>query len=121
GPAGISGSKGKIHGPERCGVRPAPPGWPPRSDINRPVSADPTDSAAGIRQLIRTIRGLDGIAHRTLELYTTAVLEATLLAQPQPQQAWRSRKERLAEVSRAAYRRTVYEDPRFVEYFRAAT
>src|SRR5690606_1502668 len=41
GPAGISGSKGKIHGPERCGVRPAPPGWRPRSDINRPVSARP--------------------------------------------------------------------------------
>src|SRR5690606_3691877 len=25
----------------RCGVRPAPPGWRPRSDINRPVSARP--------------------------------------------------------------------------------
>jgi hypothetical protein len=41
GPAGISGSNGKIHGPERCGVRPAPPGWRPRSDIIRPVSARP--------------------------------------------------------------------------------
>jgi hypothetical protein len=56
GPAGISGSKGKIHGPERRGVRPAPPGWRPRSAVIRPVSARPDRFRRDIGRLKRTIR-----------------------------------------------------------------
>src|SRR6185436_13605447 len=36
-------------------------------------------------------------------------------------QAWRDVMERLAADAHAAYRRIVYDDPRFLDYFRAAT
>ena len=107
---GRGGSIGRGGGPTHVAIRSQPPG-----------SVNGTLRVTEQGEMIDAQFGLDGIAHRTLELYTTAVLEATLLEQPQPEPAWRSRMERLADVSRAAYRRTVYEDPRFVEYLRAAT
>ena len=65
--------------------------------------------------------GLVDIALRTLEVYTTATLEATLTPQPPPEGEWRASMERLAARARAAYRAVVYDDPQFVPYFRAAT
>jgi phosphoenolpyruvate carboxylase len=65
--------------------------------------------------------GLPGIALRTLELYTTATLEATLKPVENPSRRWRERMQQLADTARAAYRREVYETPEFLEYFRLAT
>lgn len=65
--------------------------------------------------------GLPGIAVRTLELYLTATLEATLLPGAQPEPAWRALMDDLAERSRRAYRGMVYDRPDFVRYFRMAT
>ena len=58
---------------------------------------------------------------RTLEVYTTSALDATL-ARPAPvPAAWRDAMDRLAATAHGVYRQVVYDDPRFVEYFRAAT
>lgn len=107
---GRGGSIGRGGGPTHVAIQSQPPG-----------SVNGTLRVTEQGEMIDAQFGLDGIAHRSLELYTTAVLEASLLEQRQPEDKWRARMERLAQVSRAAYRKTVYEDPRFVEYFRSAT
>jgi phosphoenolpyruvate carboxylase len=71
--------------------------------------------------MIQAKFGLVDIALRTLEVYTTATLEATMVPQPAPQGDWTRLMEALAARARAAYRAVVYEDPRFVDYFRSAT
>ncbi len=65
--------------------------------------------------------GFPGIALRTLELYTTATLEATLQPSDPPDSSWRDHMQLLADASRAAYRRIVFESQEFLEYFRVAT
>jgi phosphoenolpyruvate carboxylase len=65
--------------------------------------------------------GLPGIALRTLERYTTAVLEATLVPAKDPAQEWRQRMQLLADTARATYGQLVHATPGFIDYFRAAT
>lgn len=65
--------------------------------------------------------GLSGIALRTLERYTTAVLEATLRPADDPEPRWRRQMQGLADTARATYRRLVHDTPEFAAYFRAAT
>src|SRR5215831_4610771 len=65
--------------------------------------------------------GLPGIALRTLERYTTAVLEATLRPVRNPEPRWRQRMQQLADSARGAYGRLVHDTPGFIDYFRAAT
>lgn len=66
--------------------------------------------------------GLPALAHRHLEQLLNAVLRAGLLgAAGAPEPSWERAMDRLAELSRDRYRALVYDDPRFVEYFRAAT
>ena len=65
--------------------------------------------------------GLPGIALRTLERYTTAVLEATLIPAQDPAPHWRERMQQLADTSRATYGMLVHDTPDFPAYFRAAT
>ena len=67
--------------------------------------------------------GLRGIAMRTLEQMTSAVVLASALP-PKPdgrETEWAAVMEGIAADSRAAYRALVYDDPQFVEYFRLAT
>ena len=72
-------------------------------------------------EMIQAQFGLPDIAARTLELYTTATLGATLALPPAPQTRWREEMERLSKTARRVYRDVVYEDHRFIEYFRTAT
>ncbi len=72
-------------------------------------------------EMIQAQFGLPDIAARTLELYTTATLGTTLALPPAPEPGWRDEMDRLAAAARTVYRDVVYEDPRFIEYFRAAT
>ncbi len=65
--------------------------------------------------------GLPGIALRTLERYTTAVLEATLRPTQDAKPRWRQRMQELADSARATYRAVVHDTPEFPAYFRAAT
>src|SRR5207247_4340641 len=69
--------------------------------------------------------GLRGLPMRTVEPTVGAVTLAT--AQPPPrapdarETGWTGIMDDIARDSRAAYRALVYDDPRFVEYFRLAT
>lgn len=65
--------------------------------------------------------GLPELAARTLEVYTTSVLDATLTRPPAVPQEWRDAMDRLAADAHAVYRKVVYDDPRFIDYFYAAT
>jgi phosphoenolpyruvate carboxylase len=107
---GRGGSVGRGGGPTHLAIRSQPPG-----------SIDGTLRVTEQGEMIQAKFGLPGIALRTLEVYTTATLEATL-AEPAPvEPAWRAAMDRLSANAREAFRRTVYDDPRFLDYFRAAT
>lgn len=91
------------------------------------ILSQPPGSVAGrIRvteqgEMIQAKFGLPTVAHRTLAIYTAAVLRATLAPPPGPPPEYRSIMEKLAEHAAESYRALVYREPRFVEYFRATT
>jgi len=60
-------------------------------------------------------------AERTLDIYTAALLAEKFTKRPSPTPEWRDMMGKLSDLSCAAYRRIVREDPRFVPYFRSAT
>jgi phosphoenolpyruvate carboxylase len=72
-------------------------------------------------EMIQAHYGLPDIAVRTLEVYTTATLEATVVTARPVREDWRRRMDRLSEAARTSYRGLVFDRPDFVEYFRAAT
>lgn len=72
-------------------------------------------------EMIQAQFGLLEIAARTLEVYTTATVDAMLAPPRQPRAEWRGAMDRMADRARGAYREFVFDHPRFVEYFRAAT
>jgi phosphoenolpyruvate carboxylase len=71
--------------------------------------------------MIQAQFGLPEVAMRTLEVYTTSVVDATLAPPAAPPQAWRDAMQRLASTAHDTYRQIVYDDARFIEYFHAAT
>lgn len=107
---GRGGTVGRGGGPLHLAIQSQPPG-----------SVDGTIRVTEQGEMIHAKFGLPGIAVRTLEVTTTAVLEATLRPDRSPEPTWRSRMQQLADTSRAAYRDVVYETPPFLEYFRKAT
>lgn len=72
-------------------------------------------------EMIQAKFGNPRVAVRTLEMYSAAVVDATLNPPRKPDPRWRERMEQLALDACNAYRGVVREDPRFVEYFRKAT
>jgi phosphoenolpyruvate carboxylase len=109
---GRGGSAGRGGGPTHAAIASQPPGQPPGR-----VKLTEQGETISFKY------GLEGLARRNLE----AALAGTLLA-AFPEQAStppsdddRRTLERLADDSRSAYRRFVWEDPRFVEFFRAFT
>ena len=107
---GRGGSVGRGGGPTYVAIQSQPPG-----------SVDGTLRVTEQGEMIHAKFGLAGIALRTLEVYTSATLDATLARSAPTEAAWRETMERLAAVARSAYRRTVHDDPQFREYFRFAT
>jgi phosphoenolpyruvate carboxylase len=107
---GRGGSVGRGGGPTYLAIRSQPPG-----------SVEGRLRVTVQGEMIQAEFGLVGIALRTLEVYTTATLDATLAPSPAPQDAWRQTMQRMSDASARSYRKVVYETPRFVEYFRAAT
>lgn len=66
--------------------------------------------------------GLPETAIRQLEIYTTAVLLATLRPpQPPREEKWRTLMDEISQISCSTYRNTVYENPEFITYFQEAT
>lgn len=71
-------------------------------------------------EMIRFKFGLPGIAFRTLELYTCATLEATLLTPPKPLPQWRALMDKLTTCSLQSYRNEIH-NANFLDYFHKAT
>ncbi|WP_405049933.1 phosphoenolpyruvate carboxylase [Salinicola endophyticus] len=107
---GRGGTVGRGGGPAHAAILSQPPG-----SVNGSLRV--TEQG----EMIRFKFGQPDIALRSMEIYTCAVLEATLLPPPAPQPAWREEMDRLADVAHAAYVGVVRENPDFVDYFRAVT
>jgi phosphoenolpyruvate carboxylase len=107
---GRGGSVGRGGGPTHAAILCQPPG-----------SIQGSLRVTEQGEVIQAKYGRPGIAVRTLELTTTAVLEATLAPGVPPQPHWRARMERLSATSRATYHSIVRHTDSFVPYFRAAT
>jgi len=107
---GRGGSVGRGGGPTYLAIQSQPPG-----------SVDGTIRVTEQGEMIQAKFGLEDIAVRTLEVYTTATLDATMKPVRPPTGAERARMQELAMAARRGYRRFVYDHPRFVEYFRAVT
>ena len=97
--------------------------------LTRAVLSAPAGSVRGrLRvteqgEVISANYGLRAIAIRTLEQAVGAVAIATALP-PKPDARapqWQALMDEIAATSHAAYRTLVYDDPRFVEYFRLST
>jgi phosphoenolpyruvate carboxylase len=107
---GRGGSIGRGGGPTHLAVRSQPPG-----------SVDGRLRVTVQGEMIEAQMGLGDIAVRTFEVYATSALEATLTRAPEVPSRWRDAMERLASTAHGVYRGIVYDDPRFLEYFHAAT
>jgi phosphoenolpyruvate carboxylase len=107
---GRGGSVGRGGGPTYLAIQSQPPG-----------SVDGRIRVTEQGEMIQAKFGLPGLALRTLEIYTSAVLDATLAPPPAAPLGWRALMQELAATSRAAYQSLVYHDDRFIPYFRAAT
>ncbi len=107
---GRGGTIGRGGGPAHKAILSQPPG-----------SVDGRIRVTEQGEMIRFKFGLPKLAVQSLALYTSAVMEATLLPPPEPKPEWRNAMERIATESVAAYRSIVREEPQFVAYFRAAT
>ena len=107
---GRGGSVGRGGGPAYVAIRSQPPG-----SVNGRLRV----TVQG--EMIQAEFGMTGIALRTLEIYTTATLDATLDPCGTPQPEWRELMERMATAGARSYRKVVYETPEFLDYFRAAT
>ncbi|WP_163932187.1 phosphoenolpyruvate carboxylase [Paraferrimonas sp. SM1919] len=107
---GRGGTIGRGGGPAHQAILSQPPG-----------SVDHRIRVTEQGEMIRFKFGLPKLAIQSLTLYTAAVVEATLLPPPQPQQSWRDSMQALAEDSVLRYREVVRGEPKFVEYFATAT
>jgi phosphoenolpyruvate carboxylase len=107
---GRGGSVGRGGGPTYIAIQSQPPG-----------SVDGTIRVTEQGEMIQAKFGLEDIAVRTLEVYTTATLDATLMTGRPATTAERARMQELSRFASRAYRRIVFDHPRFVEYFRKVT
>ncbi len=88
-----------------------------------PGSVDGTLRVTEQGEVIHRKYGIRALAIRNLEQATAAVLQATLRPRPAhpEERRWHAIATDLAQAGRAHYRALVYDDPRFDDYFRAAT
>jgi phosphoenolpyruvate carboxylase len=107
---GRGGSVGRGGGPTYLAIQSQPAGV-----------IDGTMRVTEQGEMIQAKFGLPGIAVRTLEVYTSATIEAMVLPAASVRPAWRKAMDRVASASRDSYRSVVYEDPRFMRYFRSVT
>jgi phosphoenolpyruvate carboxylase len=107
---GRGGSVGRGGGPTHLAIRSQPPG-----------SVDGRLRVTEQGEMIQAKFGLPDIAVRTMEVYTTATLEATLMRAAQPTPEWRTAIDRLSARAAASYRAVVFENDRFLNYFHSAT
>nr|XP_043628772.1 phosphoenolpyruvate carboxylase 4-like [Erigeron canadensis] len=108
---GRGGSIGRGGGPTHLAIQSQPPG-----------SVMGTLRSTEQGEMVQAKFGLPGMAVRQLEIYTTAVLLATLRPPKPPRdENWRNLMEEISDRSRQSYRSTVYDNPEFITYFQEAT
>ncbi|KAL5761498.1 hypothetical protein ACOSP7_017762 [Xanthoceras sorbifolium] len=108
---GRGGSIGRGGGPTYLAIQSQPPG-----------SVMGTLRSTEQGEMVQAKFGLPQTAVRQLEIYTTAVLLATLKPpQPPREEKWRNLMEEISKISCQHYRSTVYENPEFLAYFHEAT
>lgn len=107
---GRGGTVGRGGGPARSAILAQPPG-----SVNGSLRV--TEQG----EMIRFKFGLPDIAQRSMEIYVSAVLEATLQPPPAVKPQWRQEMNLLAERALQSYRSQVRETDDFVPYFRAIT
>jgi phosphoenolpyruvate carboxylase len=73
-------------------------------------------------EMVQAKFGVPSVALRQLEIFSNAVLLATLQPpQPPREQSWRDLMDEMSAVSCKAYRGVVFEEPNFIAYFQRAT
>jgi phosphoenolpyruvate carboxylase len=72
-------------------------------------------------EMIRFKFGNPEVALRSLQVYMSAVLQATELPPPEPEPQWRAIMDELSCIAVKSYRGVVREHPDFVSYFRNVT
>lgn len=108
---GRGGSIGRGGGPTHVAIQSQPPG-----------SVMGTLRSTEQGEMVQAKFGLPQMAVRQLEIYTTAVLLATLRPpQPPKEEKWRNLMDEISKISCTTYRNTVYENPEFLAYFHEAT
>lgn len=107
---GRGGAIGRGGGPENRAILAQPPG-----------SLGSRIKVTEQGEVIADSYGLPQLAHRHLEQMVNAVLRVAFTPRIDLPGRWESALELLATRARAHYRALVYENPRFIEYFQAAT
>ncbi|KAL5723511.1 phosphoenolpyruvate carboxylase [Ranunculus cassubicifolius] len=108
---GRGGSIGRGGGPTYLAIQSQPPG-----------SVMGTLRCTEQGEMVQAKFGLPQTAVRQLEIYTTAVLLATLRPPLLPrEEKWRNLMEEISNISCENYRSTVYQNPEFLTYFNEAT
>jgi phosphoenolpyruvate carboxylase len=72
-------------------------------------------------EMIRFKFGNPEVALRSLQVYMSAVLQATELPPPEPEPQWRTMLDNLSDIAVKSYREVVRENPDFVSYFRSVS
>ncbi|KAF7833922.1 phosphoenolpyruvate carboxylase 2 [Senna tora] len=72
-------------------------------------------------EVIEQSFGEEHLCFRTLQRFTAATLEHGMHPPVSPKPEWRSLMEEMAVIATKEYRSIVFQEPRFVEYFRCAT
>ena len=94
---------------------------------NRAILSQPPGSVNGSfriteqGEMIRFKFGLPAVARQSFKLYLNAVIEASLMPPPKPEDEWRALMTELTGISLRSYRGVVRDNEDFVEYFRSAT
>lgn len=108
---GRGGTIGRGGGPMLLAIRSQPPGS---------VQGSLRITEQG--EMVQAKFGFPAIARRQLDIYSHAVLLATLdPPKPAKDAEWRSLMDAMSAASCAAYRAVVFEDPLFIRYFQNAT
>ena len=107
---GRGGSVGRGGAPAHMAILSQPPG-----------SVDGRLRVTEQGEVIRNKYGIPERAYRTLELYVSATLQASLLPSPEPKEDWRNMMEFLADTSYKSYSAIVKDDKDFAAYFMKVT